>query len=86
MAPPRATLFQKDEPKTTIGRVIETVPPAVSHRLTVSEIYGTKICSANKPKTDILRDHLKQEGRVTIELALQIINQGRDLWMIPTFG
>merc|ERR1719436_1480499 len=63
------------EQQTTTGRIVTAVPEAVTHRLTEDEVYD----SNNKPNHELLRDHLRQEGRTTPELALRIIQHGSDI-------
>ena len=49
------------------------MPEPVAHLLTKDEIYG----SDGLPKHEVLREHLKMEGRVTPEAALAILTQGK---------
>ena len=55
------------------GRIVQNVPEPVAHLLTKDEIYG----SDGLPKHEVLREHLKMEGRLTPEAALAILTQGK---------
>ena len=48
------------------------MPEPVAHLLTKDEIYG----SDGLPRHEVLREHLKMEGRITPEAALAILTQG----------
>jgi len=61
------------EQQTTTGRIVNNVPEAVKVLLTEADIYD----SNNIPNHELLREHLRQEGRVTTEVALKIINHGK---------
>ena len=65
----RASLFSS---QTTTGRIVETVPQPAQNLLKVKEIYK----KSKNPNHEILREHLRKEGRLTNEAALKIINQG----------
>lgn len=59
------------EKQTTTGRIVDAVPLPPSVRLSVSELYGGGHLNTAK-----LRDHLRQEGRLTEECALKVIQDG----------
>ncbi|CAF0917451.1 unnamed protein product, partial [Didymodactylos carnosus] len=57
-----------------------SLPPPVAHRLTINDLFDTTPTLPNsKPRLDILKDHLLQEGRLTEEAALLIIEKGETL-------
>jgi hypothetical protein len=60
----------------TTGRQCSAVPLPPNKRLEISDLYDE---STNSINTEILRDHLKQEGRLTQECALKIIREGTTL-------
>lgn len=60
------------EQQTTTGRIVSHCPEAVKHRLTETDVYD----SNGKPRHEILREHMRLEGRLTEEAALKIISQG----------
>jgi len=56
------------------NRQVPSVPLPPNKRLDICDLYdGTSI------NTEILRDHLRQEGRLTEELALKIIRDGTEM-------
>ena len=55
------------------GRIVPSVQFPPSKRLTVAEIFDEN----NKPRYDILKEHLKQEGRLSEECAMKIIKDGK---------
>ena len=59
------------EKQTTTGRIINSVTLPPSNRLTAEELFPN-----DKIDTKLLRDHLKQEGRLTEECALKVIKEG----------
>jgi len=61
------------ERQTTTGRIVNNVLLPPSKRLTVADVFDEN----NKPKTTVLKDHLKQEGRLSEECALKIIKDGK---------
>lgn len=61
------------EKQTTTGRIINSVTLPPSNRLTAEELFPN-----DKIDTKLLRDHLKQEGRLTEECALKVIKEGTD--------
>jgi len=69
----RASLFSS---QTTTGRIVETVPQPAQNLLKVKEIYK----KSKNPNHEILREHLRKEGRLTNEAALKIINQGTEIF------
>ncbi|XP_037950730.1 serine/threonine-protein phosphatase 2B catalytic subunit 1 isoform X2 [Teleopsis dalmanni] len=59
-------------PKTR-ERMVDDVPLAPVHKLTMDEVYDSK---TGKPNFDALRQHFQLEGRIEEEPALRIINEG----------
>jgi len=57
----------------TKERIVGQVPYPPVKRLEISDLFDEKTGSIN---TEILRDHLKQEGRLSEECALKIIKEG----------
>lgn len=55
----------------TKKRHVDSIPAPATHRLSIEELYKIE----GKPDYKLLRDHLKQEGRVTDECALKIIRE-----------
>ena len=58
--------------QTTTGRIVPQVPEPVKNRLQVADIYD----SDGKPKHELLRDHMRQEGRLDPLACLSIIEKG----------
>ena len=61
-----------DGKQSTTGRIIGSVPLPPAKRLTITELFDEN----NKPRTNILKEHLKQEGRLSEECAIKIIKDG----------
>lgn len=59
--------------QTTTGRIVGNVllPPA--KRLTIPDVFD----DSGKPRTNVLKEHLKGEGRLSEECALKIIKDGK---------
>jgi len=57
----------------TKERIVGHVPYPPTKRLEISDLFDEKTGSIN---TEILRDHLKQEGRLSEACALKIIHDG----------
>ena len=54
-------------------------------------MYFSDLYDGTSINTEILRDHLRQEGRLSEELALKIIRDGKRFWLkicnfIENFG
>ena len=76
-------------------RVIDSIPCPPSHRLTIKDIFGSsgqfdrivfffiqeshERLSIDKPKLNILLDHLRAEGRLELDAALTIVIRAREL-------
>ena len=60
------------EKQTTTGRIVNSVSLPPSSRLSSAEVFENQ-----KINTKLLRDHLKQEGRLTEECALKVIQDGK---------
>ncbi|CAF0878115.1 unnamed protein product [Didymodactylos carnosus] len=55
------------------------LPPPVAHRLNVNDLFDITTLAYSKPRLDVLKEHLLQEGRLTEEAALLIIEKGETL-------
>lgn len=64
-----------DGKQSTTGRIIGSVPLPPAKRLTITELFDEN----NKPRTNILKEHLKQEGRLSEECAIKIIKDGAEI-------
>ena len=60
------------EKQTTTGRIVNSVLLPPSSRLSSAQVFENDIIN-----TKLLRDHLKQEGRLTEECALRVIQDGK---------
>lgn len=64
---------EQNEPVlTTTGRIMSSVSPPASERLTIEDIYDKN----GKPQPEVLKTHFVHEGRLTEEAALKIIHEG----------
>lgn len=70
------SLVPKKAPISWKERQVPAVPQPPSKRLDISDLYDE---SSNSINTDILRDHLRQEGRLSEQCALKIIEDGTKL-------
>ena len=64
---------EKVDRQTTKGRIVGNVPLPPSKRLEISDIFDAN----GKPRVNLLKDHLKQEGRLSEECALKVIHDGK---------
>ena len=60
----------------TSGNQIEKLTGQLSSKL-VTDLYFSDLYHGTSINTEILRDHLRQEGRLSEELALKIIRDGK---------
>jgi serine/threonine-protein phosphatase 2B catalytic subunit len=58
--------------QSTTDRVVKTVVFPPSNKLTMSEVFDSK----GRPRPDVLKQHFMNEGRVTDDVALRIVNEG----------
>ena len=58
--------------QTTTGRIVPQVPEPVTNRLSIADIYDSK----GKPRHELLREHMRREGRLELDAALSIIHKG----------
>ena len=68
-----ATSGGGDGRQTTTGRIVGNVALPPSKRLAICDVFDEQ----GKPRTNVLRDHLKQEGRLSEECALKVIKDGK---------
>lgn len=61
---------------STTERVVKSVTFPPIKKLTVAEVFDPV---TNKPRHELLKDHLSREGRVEEDTALKIINEGAAL-------
>ena len=58
--------------QTTTGRIVPQVPEPVTNRLSIADVYDSK----GKPRHEVLREHMRREGRLELDAALSIIHKG----------
>jgi len=62
--------------QTTTGRIVPQVPEPVTNRLSIADIYDSK----GKPRHELLREHMRREGRLELDAALSIIHKGTEVF------